>query len=142
DTTDYTPASGTVNVNVAKATPTVTVNPVTIIYGIPLDTTQLLSGFGLQLEPVMSWGNGSGVPTSGKNLVIVGIDSNNLLHIRIFDAVGNRIRDTDETKLPATQTEAAAIATLKQQLPGLLPPHTLTDAEKAQVIGEVTSIVG
>ena len=87
----------------------------------------------------MSWGDGSGVPTSGKNLVIVGIDNNGLLHIRIFDAAGNRITDTDETQLPA---QAAAIATLKQQLPGLLPPHVLTDAEKAQVIAEATSIVG
>jgi len=93
--------------------------------------------FDLQL---MSWGDGSGVPTSGNNLVIVGIDSNDLLHIRIYDAAGNRITDTDEAKLPAAQ--AAAIATLKQRLPGLLPPHVLTDAEKAQVIGEATSIVG
>ena len=93
--------------------------------------------FDLQL---MSWGDGSGVPTSGNNLVIVGIDSNGLLHIRIYDAAGNRITVTDEAKLPAAQ--AAAIAILKQQLPGLLPPHVLTDAEKVQVIGEATSIVG
>ena len=94
-------------------------------------------GFDLRL---MSWGDGSGVLTSGKNLVIVGIDSNGLLHIRIYDAAGSRITDTDETKLPAAQ--AAAIAILKQQLPGLLPPHVLTYAEKAQVISEATSIVG
>ena len=66
-------------------------------------------------------------PTSGKNLVVVGTDNDGLLHIRIFDAAGNRIKDTDETQLPA---QAAAIATLKQQLPGLLPPHVLTDAER------------
>jgi hypothetical protein len=37
DTTDYTPASGTVTVNVAKATPIVgNVNPITIIYGTAL----------------------------------------------------------------------------------------------------------
>ena len=88
----------------------------------------------------MSWGDGTGVPTSGSNLVIVGTDNKDLLHIRIFDAAGNRVTDTDETKLPAAQ--AAAIATLKQQLPGLLPPHVLTYAEKAQVFGEATSIVG
>ena len=87
----------------------------------------------------MSWGDGTGVPTSGRNLVVVGTDNNGLLHIRIFDATGNRIKDTDETQLPA---QAAAISTLKQRLPGLLPPHALTDAEKAQVITEVTSIVG
>ena len=32
--------------------------------------------------------------------------------------------------------------TLKQQLPGLLPPHVLTSAEKARVLSEVLSIVG
>ena len=89
---------------------------------------------------MMSWGAGSGVPTSGNDLVIVGIDNNHLLHIRIFDASGNRVTDTDETKLPGTQ--APGISTLKQQLPGLLPPHVLTSAEKAQVLSDVTSIVG
>ncbi len=88
----------------------------------------------------MFWGDGSGVPTSAKNLVIVGADNNGLLHIRIFDAGGNRVTDTDETKLPSTQ--AGAITTLKQQLPGLLPPHKLTSAEMAQVIAEATLIVG
>jgi hypothetical protein len=93
--------------------------------------------FDLQL---MSWGDGSGVPTSGKSLVIVGIDNKGLLHIRIFDANGNRITDMDETKLPGSQ--AGAIATLKQQLPGFLPPHVLTGPETAQVMSEATSIVG
>jgi spermidine synthase len=88
---------------------------------------------------LMSWGDGSGVPTSGKNLVVVGTDNNGLLHIRIFDATGARTKDRDEKQLPA---QAAAIATLKQQLPGLLPPYKMTDDEKAQVIAEATSIVG
>ena len=89
---------------------------------------------------VVSWGDGSGVPLSGKkSLIIVGPDNKGQLHIRTFDDVGNRVMDTDETKLPGTQ--ATAIATLKQQLLGWLPPHVLTDAEKAQVITELTSIV-
>jgi hypothetical protein len=87
----------------------------------------------------MPWGDGSGVPTSGKNLVIVGTDNNSLLHIRIFDANGNRVTDTDETKLSSTQV--AAISTLKQRLPGL-QSHVLSGDEKTQVITEVTSIVG
>ena len=41
DTTDYTSVSSTVTVNVAQATPTVTVGPVNISYGTPLDNTQL-----------------------------------------------------------------------------------------------------
>src|SRR4051812_24959877 len=91
---------------------------------------------GLDLR-LMSWGNGSGVPTSGKSLVVVGTDNAGSLHIRIFDAAGNRITDTDETQRPA---QAAAFAALKRQLPGLLPPHVLTDAEKVQVIAVATSI--
>jgi hypothetical protein len=97
----------------------------------------LLSGLGLRL---VSWGDGSAAPTSGNDLVIVGIDNNGLLHVRIFDAGGNRITDTEEAKLPST--EARAVSTLKQQLPGLLPPHLLTDAEQAGLIREATSIVG
>jgi tetratricopeptide (TPR) repeat protein len=89
---------------------------------------------------LISWGDGSGAPTSGNSLVIVGVDNKGLLHIRIFDAAGNLVTDTHETKLPGTQ--ARAIATLKQQLPGLSPPHMLTSAEKDQVVREVTSIVG
>jgi hypothetical protein len=92
-------------------------------------------GFDLR---VMSWGNGSGVPTTGRNMVVVGTDHNGLLQIRIFDATGKRITDTDETRLPA---QRAAIATLKRQLPGWLPPRVLTEAEKAQVIREVASLV-
>jgi hypothetical protein len=94
-------------------------------------------GFDLRL---MSWGDGSGVPTSGNKLVIVGIDKLGLLNIRIFDAGGKRAVDTDETDLPGTQS--GAISSLKKQLKGFFPPHVLTSAEKAQVISQVTSIVG
>ena len=89
---------------------------------------------------LMSWGDGSGVPTSGNDLVIVGIDNNGLLHIKVFDPSGKLVTDSDETQLPPAQ--ARAISSLKQQLPGLLPPHVLTSVEKAQVISEATSIVG
>jgi tetratricopeptide (TPR) repeat protein len=94
-------------------------------------------GFDLRL---VSWGDGNGVPTSGIDLVIVGTDKNNQLHIRVFDSNGNRVTDTDETRLPPAQ--AQAISALKQQLPGLLPAHVLTDAERAQVLEATTSIVG
>ena len=87
----------------------------------------------------MSWGKGSGVPTSGNKLVIVGIDNRDLLHIRIFDAGGKSVMDTDETKL--SDTQVGAILTLKRQLQGLLAPHELTGGEKARVIRKVTSIV-
>ena len=87
---------------------------------------------------VVSW-EGSGVPTSGKNQVIVGADKDGLLHVLIFDVAGNRAFDMDETKLPSTQKKA--ISALKQQLAGLLAPQVLTDAEKANVLAQVTSIV-
>ena len=45
----------------------------------------------------------------------------------------------NETNLPPAQ--AQSILSLKQQLPGLLPPHVLTDAEKEQMLRRVTSIV-
>jgi hypothetical protein len=89
---------------------------------------------------LVAWGNGSGFPSSGNSLVIVGLDNNGLLHIRIFDGDGNLVTDTDETNLPGTQ--AGAISNFKQQLPGLLPPHELTSTEKDQVISDATSIVG
>ncbi len=89
---------------------------------------------------LMYWGDGSGVPTSGNKLVIIGIDNNDLLHIRIFDAGGKGVMDSDETKLSSAQ--AVAISTLKHELPDLLPPHELTGGKKARVIRKVRSIVG
>jgi hypothetical protein len=88
---------------------------------------------------VMPWGKGSGVPTSGNKLVIVGFDNHDLLHIRIFDAGGKSVLDTDETKL--SDAQVVAMVTLKRQLQGLLAPHVLTDGEKARVIRKVRSIV-
>ena len=87
----------------------------------------------------MSWGDGSGVPTSGNKLVIVGTDDHGLLHIRIFDAGGKSVIDTDETKL--SDAQVAAILTLKRQLQGLPAPHVLTSGEKARVVRKVRSIV-
>ena len=84
----------------------------------------LQGGFDLRL---VSWGDGSGVPTSGKKLVIVGIDNHDLLHIRMFDAGGKSVVDTDETRL---STQAVAIATLKLQLTGLKPPQVPTRADE------------
>ena len=87
---------------------------------------------------VISWGDGSGVPTTGNSLVIVGLDNSNLLQIRIFDGAGN-YTDISETQLPAAAT---AIATLKQALPGLLAQNVLSQAQMAQLLDEVRSIVG
>ena len=119
-------------------------------------------GYGLQL---MSWGDGSNVPTSDQGLIIAGTDTTGLLHIRTFDytyvgtgtdtyekmeggmlhlvsadASGNVLSDMPESSLPAAQ--AQAIAALKQQFPGLLPPRVLSDAERKQILREATLITG
>jgi hypothetical protein len=93
---------------------------------------------GFDLRSV-SWGDGSSVPSRGTNLVILGTANNGLLHIRIFDAGGNLITDTDETRLPDAPAEA--ITALKQQLPGLLPPYKPSGAEKTRLLAQARSIV-
>jgi hypothetical protein len=89
-------------------------------------------------------------PTSGKTRSLSG-PINGLLHIRIFEEFIKPTTDTDETQLVAQAAaesaekaaiQAAAISTLKGKLPGLLPPHVLTEREKWQTIAEVISIVG
>jgi AcrB/AcrD/AcrF family len=120
-------------------------------------------GIGPDLQ-LMSWSDGLGVPTSGHYRVIAGTDIDGLLHIRTFDlrgirtdtfetrdnggelhldsadASGKVLSDAPESSLPTIQ--AGAITTLKQQLPGLLPPHVLGRAERDQVLSKVTSIIG
>ena len=92
---------------------------------------------------LMSWGDGTGVPTSGHLLVIVGTDKNGLLHIRGFDEGGQQVIDEDEkSHLLSNRWPKGAIATLKQQLGGWLPPHELTFEEREQVVSQLTSCVG
>jgi hypothetical protein len=111
---------------------------------------------------LMSWGEDSGVPTSGKYLVIAGTDSDGLLHIRTFDAAGVRTdtfetRDSsgalhlrianasgtvlsDELESSLAPIRADAITNLKQQFRGFLPPHVLSNAERGRVLSEVTRL--
>jgi hypothetical protein len=99
---------------------------------------------GPQLE-LISWGDGSKVRPSGNNVVIVGADNKGLLHIRIFDTGGNRVKDTDET-IELRRTPPGDFSTLKKLRAALSPPNKPTREEKAQldseVISEVMSIVG
>jgi len=114
-------------------------DPDGIIAVSPGDPTGSNKGLELRL---MSWGDGSAVPTSDKNLLVVGNDSKDRLRIRIFDAAGNRITDRvlDQTDKTLPKAQAEAIATLKKQLPDLLS-RVPTDTEKAQVIRDARSIV-
>ena len=64
------------------------------------DVGALLEGFDLRL--MSSLNDVSGIPTKGKNLIIVAA-VNNVLHFRIFDGDGKEVVDTDEKRL-AEQT--------------------------------------
>ena len=80
----------------------------------------------------------SGIPTEGKNLIIVAA-VNHVLHFRIFDGDGKVVVDTDEKRLTE---QARQIEDLRKQLESLWPPHELTRSDKGRVITAVTSIVG
>ena len=84
---------------------------------------------------LMSSLNGvSGIPTEGKNLIIVAA-VNNVLHFRIFDGDGKVVVDTDEKGLTRRPRE---IEDLRKQLESLWPPHELTRSDKDRVITAVT----
>lgn len=94
-------------------------------------------GFDLRL---MSWGDGTGVPTSGSNLVILGRDKDFQLHIRIFDAKGQKVTDTGEKVLP-TPAKRFAADRLKDRVIELMPAGVPTAVQKVKLIREATSIV-
>src|SRR5262249_18173062 len=88
---------------------------------------------------LMSSVNGvSGIPTAGKNLIVVAAVGN-VLHFRMFGGDGRAVVDTDEKKLAQ---QARQIEELRKQLGSLWPPHELNEREKVRVINAVTSIVG
>jgi hypothetical protein len=79
----------------------------------------------------------SGIPTEGKNLIIVAA-ANNVLHFRIFDDDGKVVVDTNEEELTR---QARQIEDLREQLKSLWSPHELTSRDKGRVITAVTSII-
>ena len=87
---------------------------------------------------VLAWGNGSGVPTTGTRAVFIGLDGSQKLHVRVFDAAGTRVADTDETLLPPAK--APAVAALKLKL-AALPASGATDAARAAVVKAATALV-
>ena len=87
---------------------------------------------------LMSSLNHNGIPTEGKNLIVVAA-VDNMLHFRIFEGDGKVVVDTDETRLTE---QARQIKDLRKQLQSLWPPYELTTSEKGRVITAVTSIVG
>ncbi len=118
---------------------------------------------------VMSWGDGSSVPTSGQSLLVVGTDSHGLLHIRRFDPAvspatsgartdtyetmesgvlhlvtadgsGKILTDRPESSLSSAQSQA--ITALKQQLPGLSDSQSLSDSQTTQILKDTTVASG
>ena len=82
-------------------------------------------------------GGPGGIPTDGKNLIVVA-DVNRVLRFLIFDPSGKRVVDTDEKQLA---DRARPIEDLKKQLKDLWPLQELTPSEKSQIITTVTSIL-
>jgi hypothetical protein len=93
-------------------------------------------GYDLRLMSTVNDVNG--IPTEGKNLIIVAA-VNRVLHFRIFDGDGKVVVDTDEKRLTE---QARPIEDLRKQLESLWPPHVLTTSERGRLITAVTSIVG
>ncbi|MBX6312515.1 MAG: DUF4190 domain-containing protein [Isosphaeraceae bacterium] len=93
---------------------------------------------GFDLRLMSSVNDASGLPSEGKNLIIVA-DVDHVLHIRVFDGDGKMIVDTDETRLPQ---QARPLEDLRSLLESLWPPHELTRSEKDRIIIALTPIVG
>src|SRR5947209_14303231 len=83
---------------------------------VPVKALKTREGYDLQL---MSWGDGSSVPTSGQRLVVFGLDPGGLLHIRTFDNAGGRT-DTYETMEGGRGTSSAMWSARTMVYPGLL----------------------
>ena len=79
-----------------------------------------------KLRLMSSLNDVSGIPTEGKNLIIVAA-VNSVLHFRIFDGDGKVIVDTDERKLTE---QAGEIEDLRKQLESCGPPTRLTSSEE------------
>ena len=95
-----------------------------------------LMSFDLRL--MSSLNDVSGIPTEGKNLIIVAA-VNNVFQFRIFDGDGKVVVDTDEKSLTE---QVRQIEDLREQLESLWPPHELTGSDKDRVVTAVTSIIG
>jgi serine/threonine protein kinase len=98
--------------------------------------SESLLGFDLRLMSSVS--HTRDLPAQGKNLVVVA-NVGKVLHFRIFDKNGKLAVDQDETSFDA---QSAAIASLKERLQNLWPPHQLPKDVKDEIVSAVTSIVG
>ena len=110
------------------------------------DAEKELKKVDLRLMPSLN--DVSGIPTEGKNLIIVAA-VNKVLRFRIFADDGKVDVDTDEKSLTEQarqikdpREQLKRIKDLREQLKSLWPPHELTWSDEDRVITAVTSIVG
>jgi hypothetical protein len=94
------------------------------------------NGYDLRLMPALI--GELDIPTEGKALVIVAKVQGNL-HFRIFDAVGQRVVDTDAFQVP---NKASEIAELNILLDGMWDRSPILVGDRDKIIDAVTSIVG
>ncbi|MBV8347536.1 MAG: protein kinase, partial [Mycolicibacterium sp.] len=106
-------------------------------FSLAVGSLVTLGSLGFDLRLMSSLNDVTGIPTEGKNLIIVAV-VDNVLHFRIFDGAGKVVVDTDETRLTE---QARQIEDLRRQLESLWPPHELARSDKGRVITAVTSIV-
>jgi hypothetical protein len=93
--------------------------------------------FGYDLRLMSTVNDVRGIPTEGKNLIIVAAVRNRL-RFRIFDGDGKVVVDTNETRL---RERAPQVDDFRNQLERWWPPHELTSRERFRVISTVRSIV-
>jgi tetratricopeptide (TPR) repeat protein len=88
------------------------------------------------LKLISSLKDASGIPTQGKNeLIVASID--NVLYFRLFDLDGKVVVDIDEKRL---KERAGQIDDFREQIQNLWPPHKLTKPENDQAIASTSSI--
>ena len=112
-------------------------SPCTICHFLPALVPSECPLLVFDLRLMSSLNDVSGIPTEGKNLIIVAA-ANNVLHFRIFDDDGKVVVDTNEEELTR---QARQIEDLREQLKSLWSPHELTSRDKGRVITAVTSII-
>jgi WD40 repeat protein len=105
---------------------------------VTLRSLALPKGYDIRL--MSSVNDPNGIPTEGKNLIIVAA-VDHVLHFRIFNGGGQVVVDTQEQRLPE---QARHIEVLRERLEreSLWLPHELSISEKYWLINAVTSIVG
>ncbi len=95
-----------------------------------------LPTFGLRLMSPL--GDPSGMPMQERNVILIA-PVRDVLHVRIFDADGILVMDTDETNLALQGRQTGE---LRKQLETLWPPRELTEGDREKVLSALAPVVG